>query len=370
MTDTAIPTENASERDLVTVILPVYNAEPYLDQALSSVEEQTHRALEILCVNDGSTDGSPAIMERHAAADPRIRVIDKRNEGYGASCNRGIAEARGTWIAIVEPDDWIEPAMYADLVAFAHTFDGGVDIAKSAYWRIIDADTPRARRLNCSYRHRIHPPAQPFAVRNALHLLAHHPSIWSAIYRADFLRDRGIRFHEIPGAGWADNPFLIDTLCQTERICYLDRAYYCYREETPEKTEAFATRSTMVPFERWNDMTDSLERIGVTDEGILRTHYRRGFTYLAGVTEYVDLARDDVIEAAVRMATRMDARIVLTDRALSPATKRLFAQLRGLPEPKGGALPYAARLAREGLYTLRNNGMGYTLSMMRSQFGR
>lgn len=65
--------------------------------------------LEILAINDGSTDNSLAIMQDFAALDSRVRVIDKANQGYGATCNLGIREAKGDWIAILEPDDWIEP---------------------------------------------------------------------------------------------------------------------------------------------------------------------------------------------------------------------------------------------------------------------
>lgn len=364
MSETTSPARGGSA--IVSVILPIYNAGPYLDQAISSVRNQTYRNLEIICLNDGSTDDSLATMRRHAAEDSRIVVIDKPNQGYGATCNRGISEAHGEWISIVEPDDWIEPDMYADLVSFAESFDEPVDIAKSAYWRIWMPDTKRQRKLNCSYKGRIKPPSQPFAIKDAAHLLTHHPSIWSAIYRKGFLAEKNISFREIPGAGWADNPFLIDTLCQTDRIVYLDRAYYCYREETPEKSRSFAQKSTLVPFERWNDMMDELERLEVRDESILRAHNSRGFTYLSGVIEVVGIDHPDVREAAVRMFARMDADLVFSDKELSPAYKRLFAELRGLPAPKTSSLGYLGRLFQEGVYSIRNNGVRYAGFAVRS----
>lgn len=348
---------------LVSVIVPIYNAGPYLEQCLDSIVGQTHADLDIICLNDGSTDGSLATMQAYAARDARIRVIDKRNEGYGATCNRGLAEARGTWISIVEPDDWIEPGMYADMLAFAAKFEAAgtpLDIVKTPYWRIWLPDTKQQRKLNCSYKRRIDPPSQPFAIGDAAHLLTHHPSIWSAIYRASFLRERGIRFKEIPGAGWADNPFLVETLCQTDRIGYFDDAYYCYREETPEKSKAFALNNTLLPFERWNDMTDVLERLGVDDERILRAHNSRGFTYLSGVIEEVDLTHDHVREAAKHMFERMDADLVFSDPEVSPGMKRLFAGLRGIPCPKISRLPHMAGLVKQGAYNITNTGIRNT----------
>lgn len=349
------------DNQLVSIIVPVFNAEPYLAQCLDSILAQTHRELEVICLNDGSTDGSLAIMQAYAARDERIRVIDKQNQGYGATCNRGLEEARGAWISIVEPDDWIEPGMYADMLAFEATFNDPADIVKTPYWRIWMPDTPEQRKLNCSYRRRIKPPCQPFIIRDAAHLLTHHPSIWSAIYRKGFLEKHGIRFREYPGAGWADNPFLIETLCQAERIVYLDEPYYCYREETPEKSKSFALNNTLLPFDRWNDMMDALERIGIRDEAVLRAHNSRGFTYLGGVLEEVDLTNDEVRAAATRMFERMDTDLVLSDAEIPPGCKRMFAELRGMPEPYIRSAPYAWGLVKQGLYNLRNVGPWFTL---------
>lgn len=360
--ETREPTKNMPEDNpLVSVIVPIFNAGPYLDQCLLSIENQTYPNLEIICLNDGSTDDSLRIMEQHKSRDRRIIIIDKQNQGYGATCNRGLEESRGSYISIVEPDDWIEPEMYLSMIACASVFDEKIDIVKTPYWRIWLPDTPRQRKLNCSYRRRVNPPSQPFTIGDAAHLLAHHPSIWSAVYRRDFLNQRGIRFKEIPGAGWADNPFLIETLCQAHTIAYFDQPFYCYREETPEKAKAFAQRNTLLPLERWNDMTDVLERLNVTDERILRAHNSRGFTYLSGIIEEVDLSHDHVREAASTMFERMSPELVLSDPEISPGCKRMFCDLRGLPKPKIDRISYVRGLLGQGIYNLKNTGVRNTL---------
>ena len=349
---------------LVSIIVPIYNAGPYLEQCLDSIVGQKHNDLEIILLNDGSTDNSLSIMQRYAANDNRIKIIDKQNQGYGATCNRGLTEATGTWISIVEPDDWIEPSMYSDMLAFENGFAQAgtpLDIVKTPYWRIWMPDTKQQRKLNCSYKNRIHPANQPFAIADAAHLLCHHPSIWSAIYRKSFLDDHGIRFKEIPGAGWADNPFLVETLCQTDRIGYFDTAYYCYREETPEKSKNFAHTNTLLPLERWNDMMDILERLNVTDERILRAHNSRGFTYLSGIIEEVDLTHDDVRAAAKHMFERMDENLVFTDNEVSPGMKHLYANLRGIPCPKINSLPHMIGLIGQAFYNLKNTAVVNTL---------
>lgn len=357
-------TSNLKSKPLVSVIMPIYNAEGSLDNALESVEHQTLENIEILAINDGSTDASLQIMIHHAEMDPRIRVIDKPNQGYGASCNRGIDEARGTWIAILEPDDWLKPGMFKDMLDYANGFDEQpIDIVKTPYIRILDSNTENQRAYQCSYYHRIHPRHQPFTIDDpgVVDILRHHPSIWSAIYRKDFLDKKNIRFRPIPGSGWADNPFLIDTLCQADRIVYFDIPYYCYRENTDEEDFNFAMRNPTVPFQRWNDMQDELDRFQVNSDEIQCAHNSRGFTYLSGIIEYIPLSDPKVHDAAVKMVSRMNVRLVLGDPMISPAMKKLFCKLRGLPEPKANYPQYMRSLIGETAYQLRNNGPAFTL---------
>lgn len=121
---------------LVSVIVPIYNASPYLEQCPDSIVEQTHKNLKIILLNDGSADNSLAAIQRCAAQDKRIKIIDKQNQGYDATCNRSLAEATGTWISIVEPDGWIELGMYADMLAFTAKFaeeSAALDIVKMPY---------------------------------------------------------------------------------------------------------------------------------------------------------------------------------------------------------------------------------------------
>lgn len=358
---------------LITVIVPIYNAAPFLDQCLNSITSQTYAELEILCLNDGSTDDSLSILRKHAEADRRIRIINKDNEGYGATCNRGLTQARGAWISVIEPDDWIEPEMFKTMVSFASSFNNSLDIVKTPYWRIWMPDTPEQRKLNCSYRKRIHPPHQPFSIEDAPHLLTHHPSIWSALYSKSFLSHHHISFREYPGAGWADNPFLIETLCQAQQIAYLDTPFYCYREETPEKYSSFARNNTLMPFERWNDMMDLLEHLKVENDQVLRAHNSRGFTYLGGIANEVGLSHPGVRDAACTMFSRMNPQLVLFDPEISPGDKRLYCELTDTPLPKLDHFAYLACLIRQGLYNLTNVGLWFSLYLtsvyLRRKFG-
>lgn len=100
----------------ISVIIPVYNAEPFLPACLDSVLAQTHRELEIILIDDGSTDGSGGICDRYAARDSRIRVIHLENGGVSRARNRGLELATGELISFIDSDDTMEPDMYELLV--------------------------------------------------------------------------------------------------------------------------------------------------------------------------------------------------------------------------------------------------------------
>ena len=106
-----------SENFLISVIVPVYNIEKYIERCVRSICVQTYKNLEILLVDDGSTDGSGEICERLAKEDERIRVFHKENGGSSSARNVGIREARGEYLGFIDSDDYIEPDMYELLAA-------------------------------------------------------------------------------------------------------------------------------------------------------------------------------------------------------------------------------------------------------------
>ena len=107
----------------VSIIVPIYNVEQYLVECMESIVHQTLKDIEIICVNDGSTDNSLKIIQDYAQKDNRIVIIDKQNEGYGKGMNDGLDKATGEYVGIVEPDDYVDLHMYEDLYKIAHEND-------------------------------------------------------------------------------------------------------------------------------------------------------------------------------------------------------------------------------------------------------
>ena len=107
--------------ELISVIIPIYNVEAYLDECIASVIAQTYSNLEIILVDDGSPDNCPQMCDEWAAKDSRIRVIHKENGGLSDARNAGIDIATGEYIAFVDSDDWIVPEMYEKMLAALKT---------------------------------------------------------------------------------------------------------------------------------------------------------------------------------------------------------------------------------------------------------
>ncbi len=352
----------------VSVIIPIYNVGEYLDQCLTSVEQNDAVSMEIICVNDGSTDGSLAIMREHEARDPRVRVIDKENQGYGASVNRGIAESTGEYVAIVEPDDFVKPHMYDRLIAFARSFDEKPDVVKSAYWRIQDPDTPNELFCRNTFYKRIRPKKQPFTLKDAPALIQYHPSIWTALYLRSFLDEFGIRLIECPGAGWVDNPFMIDTLARARRIVYTDDCFYCYRDRRPgASTSGDKSEIALI---RWNDMRDILDNLDEHDKGVEAALDRMGMRHCGlaiGRGHLEDQRMRDLIISTMR---RMNPDIIAGMDCLSASAKKRYFKLTGYDERPFSSGAYYLYLIREFLYTLHTMGLRYALSRIGVLKGR
>ena len=217
----------------VSVIVPVYNVEGYLAKCLDSIVSQTLKNIEIICVNDGSADGSPQILDEYAKKDSRIRIITQPNGGYGKALNNGAAAARGEYIGIVEPDDFILPEMYETLYNAAKEHD--CEIVKSDFYRFIGDGSDRtywmtAREEN-NYNRIIDPAEEKECFRFVM-------NTWSGIYRRDFLLSKGINHNETPGASFQDNGFWFKGFCFAKRMMILDKAFYMNRRDNPGSSVA------------------------------------------------------------------------------------------------------------------------------------
>lgn len=210
----------------VSVIIPIYNVEKYLRECLDSVVNQTLKDIEIICVNDGSTDSSAAICDEYAAKDPRVKVIHKPNAGYGHSMNRGLENATGEYIGIVESDDFAELNMFESLYNHAKLHEA--DVVKSKFWLYWSTPEVKNEKFENVGKYPIN------KITNAKSnpdIILSVSSIWSAIYRKDFLDRRNIKFLESPGASYQDTSFCFITAAAADRVFFTDEAFLHYRQD-------------------------------------------------------------------------------------------------------------------------------------------
>ena len=207
----------------VSVLVPIYNVSDYLEVCLESLKMQDLQEMEIICINDGSTDDSSAIAHKYAEQDKRFLVIDKANSGYGKSMNLGLSKAQGEYIGIVESDDFVEPGMFSSLYAIAH--DQKADVVKSAYWVHTNGHDAYNEAASVDLYDRVLSSEQSLAVFNW------NPSIWSNLYRREFLEENNIRFLESPGASFQDVAWRVKVFACARRAVFTRKAFYHYRRD-------------------------------------------------------------------------------------------------------------------------------------------
>lgn len=308
----------------ISVIVPVYGVEQYLRECVDSILSQTFSDLEVILIDDGGKDGCPAIIDEYASKDNRIVAIHKENGGYGHTCNVGLERATGEYISIIEPDDFIDKDMYEEMYVQAVQTDA--DIVKTPY--IANYLGKDGHRQVYSPNKKIFvKPDKVFTLKEFPAFLAVHPSIWSGIYRREFLKENNIRFVEAPGAGWTDNPFQVQTMCLAKKISYLDKAFYYWRV-----FEWDDLRDISLPFVRSIEIHNWLKENNINDEGILSCLYKRECLYLGIVHRVIKFSEiDKYKELLSSYIETLDFDLIERSTILKNREKRVFKGIQKNP---------------------------------------
>jgi len=233
---------HAVKRPVVSIVVPIFNVDKYLRQCLDSIIEQTLDDIEIICINDGSTDSSLEVLQEYSASDSRIVVISQENHGYGYALNRGIEMAQGIWLGIVESDDWIEKETFASLVLAAT--ESNSQIAKANFWLEWTQLNQKSELFEYFSSEEDHKVIQPVDYMGG-EIFRRKPSIWSAIYSMELVKDNGITFLETPGASFQDTSFTFKVFSLANQMVCLADAFVHYRQDNEassinSKSKAYA----------------------------------------------------------------------------------------------------------------------------------
>ena len=217
---------------LISVIVPVYNVKPYLSDCLDSIVAQTYADLEIILVDDGSTDGSGELCDQYAKRDGRVRVIHQKNSGVSAARNAGLAASTGGYIGFVDADDWIDPSMYESLIGAI----GDADIVCCGYMDYpmgtMEVAVPRGTR-----------PGKACGVEEAVIYIYERHGYSTGLCNKLFRRQRLIREDQFikmdPSLQFGEvEAWLAEALQQCESVAFLPVPLYYWRPRNESITRA------------------------------------------------------------------------------------------------------------------------------------
>lgn len=248
----------------VSVIVPIYNVEKYLRKCLDGILSQTLKDIEVVAVDDGSTDSSPSILREYAKKDGRIQVVSRQNGGAGAARNTGLALARGKYLFFHDPDDFSAPQMLERLVANAERYNSDVVVAGRMLYDNAAASVIKTVHLP---KHVVSA-RQPFDYRDVADrfFASFGFAPWNKLFRRDFIEKAGLRFQEIPRTN--DMYFVNVALAAACRISALDEALYYYRMNVKSSLQANNDKSPLMFFESWNAI-----RMKLSEQGVLKSVY-------------------------------------------------------------------------------------------------
>lgn len=216
----------------LSIIVPICNVENYLKECMDSILRQTLKELEVICVDDGSTDHSLQILREYEKKDDRVKVISKKNSGYGNTMNVGINAATAKYIGIVESDDYIAENMFRRLYDTITAYDA--DVVKSDHYIF----STKGGKRNCHFQ-RVCPHEYYGRVLNAdicEEIFDFTMMNWTGIYKRAFINEKNIRHNESPGASFQDNGFWFQVFAQAKKIVFINEAFYYYRQDNPNSS--------------------------------------------------------------------------------------------------------------------------------------
>lgn len=295
------PENKSMATPLVSIVLPVYNVEEYLSQSLDSVVNQTYNNLEIICVDDGSTDNSGATLQKYKDNDSRIQIITQNNQGVSAARNAGMDLATGKYIIFWDPDDYFHLKAIEYMVERAEKERADVCICDAQHFY---SDTGQlthhpyivAPKIDASVFSWRDCPDQIFFVGSSVP--------WNKLVLLSLLRDHDIRFPDVPYL--VDNEYMFLVMCYAERITLCKRRLIYYRMDRPNSLVQNNDKSSKNVVTIFRKIYDELNKRKLLEDPALRYcffkktasmyHYR--IRYCNSFSDYEKLYNQFVVPAS------------------------------------------------------------------------
>lgn len=251
----------------VSVILPVYNTKVELPKCLESLMNQTYQEIEVICVDDGSTDGSEKIVDEFASAHKQIKVIHKPNAGESSARNIGLKLAEGEYIAFCDCDDWVEPDMYKTLVHELE--DWNVDMVASAWFKDNSTDCQEIKN-------RLYVTKEVFGRAELLKYIYMRDSyrgfayLWNKLFKRSTLENKQgkiLLFDETLQLG-GDVLYLAEAALKVKRAKYVEAAFYHYTQRESSGSHTKDTKKLMDSLKAYEAVINRFEEENIESETI------------------------------------------------------------------------------------------------------
>lgn len=244
---------------LISIVIPIYNAERFLPKCLDSILDQTYTNLEVICVNDSSPDNSLEVLNKYAEKDSRIRVVDKENEGVSAARNVGLSMVSGEYVMFVDADDWIDPetcqcavdAMteyQVDVVLWSYVSEnhGNQSFKKLFNGDMVFEEEICKQRLHRRFVGIVDDELAHPELADAL------CPVWGKLYKREVIQKSGARFVDLSEIGtYEDGLFNLEVFGEVKKVVYLDRYFYHYRRDN---TGSATSRYNPNLFNQWQNL--------------------------------------------------------------------------------------------------------------------
>lgn len=247
----------------VSVIVPVYNTEKYLEQCLNSILGQTLGEIEVICVDDGSTDGSVAMIKRLAAEDERLQLLTQKNAGGGAARNLGMSRAKGKYLMFLDSDDFFHPQLLEKMVQRCEETGAQICTCKA---RCYHEDLGFETAEPASMREEFLPEGEVFCWRDMPEGIFNtfHNWPWNKMFLHSFVREKKLKFQEIKRTN--DMYFACTALMESEKITALKEELVWYRVGISGSCQTTNREAPLDFFYAFLSLKEYLEARGVFEE--------------------------------------------------------------------------------------------------------
>ncbi len=256
--------ELSDDAPLVTVVMPVYNAMPYLARALDTLLDQNLGELELICIDDASEDGSYMLLEEYASHDPRIRIIRQEHVGAATARNLGLAHASGKYLYFADADDWFAPTMLERVVRRAEETQAEIVLFNAVIYYLAEQ---RAKEPRHYLRQKQLPANEVFSRKdceNGSLLYLTISAAWNKLYLRSFVQANDLRFQILPNSN--DTLFMIASMSLAERIAVLNECLMTHTTQNRKSLQGSREAEPLSFLQAYEASYDFLQSSGLYDD--------------------------------------------------------------------------------------------------------